>query len=156
MGTKKLLISVMLILFIAAAGLQAGEERNNQYYFNIGSGFFYYIPLPHFGFSADIPFKDNLVFSPEAEVTFVLIYPAFFSIGAQINYIGERYFLGGGLSRYFFLYADADDWLEEGATCLKVNAGRKLRRLNVSVYAVLPLLSGWDLPMIGISFKFKL
>jgi len=155
MGPKKLLLSVMLIFFIAAAGLQAGEDRKNQYYFDVGSAFLLYIPLPHIGFSADFPIGHNLVLSPETNVTFVLYLPAFLSIGAQINYISDSYFGGCGVSRYFLFYEE-EDIFEYGLTCLKVQAGRSLKRCNVSLFAILPMLSGWSLPMIGVSLKFKL
>ncbi len=155
MGTKKLLLSIMLIFFIAAAELQAGEDRKNQYYFDVGSAFFLYIPFPHIGFSADFPIGDNLVLSPETNVTFFLYLPVFLSIGTQINYIGDRYFWGCGVSRYFLFYEE-EDIFEYGLTCLKVQVGRSIERCKVSLFAILPLLSGWNLPMIGVSFKFKL
>ena len=152
--TIVLLCGLLLVSGVYAAGSQMnfgvnfGIMDTDQFKFN---------PLMWTaGAELDLQFGEFLMFSPE--VTLVgngfkfkefLLFPA-----AILNFTPGNFFVGGGITKGFYIGSGEDFAITEVA--LKLNAGLISKNLKLTVYVITAFDSLFDGMLVGASLGFRL
>ena len=149
-----MLFGLLLVSGVFAASnemsfvLNIGTTTDNQFTFN---PFWWTV-----GGELDLPFGNNLMFSPE--VTLIgsgfKFKDFFFYPAAILNFTPGDFFVGGGLTKGF--YIGNDTYYATSDFALKLNGGFQTRSLKITAYLITPFNSLFKNDMwVGASIGFK-
>jgi hypothetical protein len=108
------------------------------------------------GAELDLPFGKSLMFSPEVTVVgYKFAFKEFLLFpGAILNFTVSNFFVGGGLTKGF--YIGSGDTTEITDVALKLNAGFLTESLKLTAYIITPFNAVFEQMLIGASLGFRL
>jgi hypothetical protein len=153
---KKLIIMSFALLLVS--GIYAASD-SLSFVINIGTMTDQSVSFKPFywtaGVELDLPFGNALMFSPElilvgsgTKFQEFFIFPA-----AILNFTPSSFFIGGGLTKGFYLSSGDSTAITDVA--LKLNAGFQSRSLKLTAYLITAFNNLFKDMLLGVSLGFK-